>query len=99
MHPRGCKLWLSWLRFPGMKTTHKVKLPAQLPAQQPANDVRERRQYADVIDEDALHDQLMLAIASENAAYDELPVQFDQSLGQGMPYDLNDPIIRKPRRD
>lgn len=98
MHPRGCKQPLPWLRYPGMKTTHKVKLPAQ-----PANDVKDTRQYADPIDEDALDDQIALAIASEEAAYAEViandPPKFDLSKGQGMPYTLNDPIVRKPRRD
>jgi hypothetical protein len=63
---------------------------SQEPKQQPA------RQYADPIDEDALHDQLMIAMMSEEPAHEAsgLPAQYDTSQGQGMPFDLVDPIIR-----
>ena len=67
--------------------------------EQPAPDEEKPRQYADPIDEDALDDQIALAIASEEEAYAEVlandPPKFDLSKGQGMPYTLNDPIVRK----
>jgi hypothetical protein len=50
--------------------------------------VPQQREYADPIDEDALHDQLMIAIASEEAAFDALPDQYPP--GVGIVYPLDD---------
>lgn len=56
------------------------------------------RQYADPIDEEALHDQLMAAIMSEEEAHAEARAELPRrppEEGRGVEFELVDPI-RKP---
>lgn len=60
------------------------------------------RKWADPIDEAALHDQLMVAMMSEEEAHEEaqasLPLRSPED-GRGIAFELNDPIIRIRRLD